>query len=157
MGERYIKTENGREVVYEKSSFGDYKIGELEEDSLSPSKSSGESLFDSRLKNISVEDPSLLSNERRASIEGVSGVFRKGSLDRYPIFRPDAQSIERIDSESEDRNYEVGNYSPSYSVSPSPNREGKGVSLTKILVGGALVIGGLALIAAATSKKDSDK
>jgi hypothetical protein len=84
MGEKYIKLENGKEVVYEKGIFRDTKIGELENNFLSLSKET-RNIFGEKVK---VEAQDFLSDERKATVGKQEGVFRKDFLDEYPTFKP---------------------------------------------------------------------
>jgi hypothetical protein len=83
MGEKYIKREDGKEVVYEKGIFGDRKVGQLH-DNLDGSKST-RNIFG---ENIRV-NPEGLTGERKAKEDGQRGVFRKDFLDSYPTFKPE--------------------------------------------------------------------
>ena len=98
MGEKYIKRENGKEVIYERGFFFDTKMGETR-------KSSG--LFDAcGTKEIvdtsgifnkvvgKIEPPSSWSpNERKTKIGDEEGVFKKGGLQTNPTFRPKEKPI----------------------------------------------------------------
>ncbi|MGA1869171.1 MAG: hypothetical protein ACMUJM_11580 [bacterium] len=83
MGERYIKEENAKEVVYEEGILGDIKIGELYEN-LDGSKET-RNFFGPEVK---VELPSIFSLGRKGEIDGQKGEFRKDLLDKNQTFKP---------------------------------------------------------------------
>jgi len=83
MGEKYIKTEDGKEVVYEKGIFGDRKVGDLQ-DNFDGSKSTN-NIFG---ENIRVNSEGL-TGERKAEMDGQKGVFKKGFWDNHPTFKPE--------------------------------------------------------------------
>ena len=86
MGEKYIKHENGKEVVYEKGVFGDRKVGQLH-DNIDGSKSTRNIIAE----NVKVR-PEGLTGQRKAEVDGQKGVFRKGFVDNYPTFKPERDS-----------------------------------------------------------------
>lgn len=84
MGEKYIKKEGDKEVVYEKGFLIDTKIGELHE-KLDGSKET-RNIFGT---NVKVEREGLWSTGRKAEIDSQKGRFEKGFWDHYPLFKPE--------------------------------------------------------------------
>jgi hypothetical protein len=148
MGETIIKREeDGSEAVYESGWFFDTKIGNLRQEFWSGDKVST-NLFG---PTVTVSPPGFLSSDRDAIIhtgdEVTEGVFRRGFLEEYPTFRPDANGIARSDSDV-DRSYPTGGGESGGRVSAkSASGIGGFVCLTLILsaMSGLYFLGGSVL------------
>lgn len=130
MGEKYIKKEGGKEVVYEKNWIGgDTRVGELHKTS-----DGSKETRNAWGPNVRVEGEKhwfwSTSQDRKASVDGEEGNFRQSSgvlgfgRDTHPIFRPD-QSGDFLDvfdwgsSGSSSRSSSPSSESPSYSSGSS--------------------------------------
>ena len=83
MGDKYIKKEDGKEVVYEKGVFGDTKVGELH--GTWDGAKETRNIFG---ENVRVEKEGIFSHEREGKVGDQEGVFSKGLLDKHPTFKP---------------------------------------------------------------------
>ncbi|MDO8459706.1 MAG: hypothetical protein Q7S74_01220 [Nanoarchaeota archaeon] len=152
MGEKYIKKENGKEVVYEKGIFVDSKVGELKE-SKSIWDDSGTKVVEDFWGNeqVRIEPPSFFScGERKATVDGEEGVFSsgKGLFESHPTFKPE----EKEDSESSlySSGYSSSSEGSSYSGGGGSSASGSGVL-------GALFLLGLGVIGVGTCINEANK
>ena len=114
MGERYIKVENGKEVIYEKSDYLfclDSKVGDVKDTSFGRSEVKDRWGF-GVIGKIEREN---LYGERKAVIAGEIGTFTKGRMGdghmsgATKIFRPEPKEAESTSLPSG-----CSKYSPSY-------------------------------------------
>lgn len=108
MGEKFIKVEDGKEVVYEKGGiWGEIRVGELHEN--------WDGSKETRIPfgpNVRVERQGDFSIGRKGEIDGQKGVFEKDSFlgfttDKHPTFYPD-----QVESSSGSGSHSSGEYSP---------------------------------------------
>lgn len=102
MGEKYIKEEDGKEVLYERGPLWDYKVGDLHEN-LGGDKET-RNTFGS---NVKVGGESSFGLNRRAEVDGEQGEFRRDFFGQY-TFKPDPKDSTNENDSSSNGDYDSG-------------------------------------------------
>ncbi len=97
MGDIYIKDENGEKVAYEKGFLTDRKIGTMHE--------KWDGSYETRNiwgDNVTLDGREKLAGGRNGTYNDNEGEFRKGTIDKFPKFRPNRKESE--DFKEDNRN-----------------------------------------------------
>jgi hypothetical protein len=165
MDDVYIKKEGGKEVVYKRGFFSDYKVGPLHE-----TVSGTKETLNIAEPTVKVHEAPPFSDKRPGEVGGKKGYFSKEPFQKGETFKPEkpstktvATSRQTIDDRVQagnsqpDSSYQASAYKTQQSESYSESKDSKEKSSFGGLVAKTLLLAGIAAIALLSSDANKGK